>query len=66
MVKVFPFRGTVYNREKIKKFSLVMAPPYDVISGEEQEELYQQHDFNVVRLIFGKEFPGDNEYNNCY
>ncbi|MBI5078712.1 DUF1015 domain-containing protein [Candidatus Saganbacteria bacterium] len=66
MVKVFPFRGTVYNRKKIKKLSLVMAPPYDVISGEEQEELYQQHDFNVVRLIFGKEFPGDNEYNNCY
>jgi len=33
----------------------VVAPPYDVISTEQQETLYARHPANVVRLILGKE-----------
>lgn len=66
MVKLFPFKGIHYNTKKIKNLSKVMAPPYDVISSEYQDELYQNSDFNVVRLILGKHFPSDGEYNNCY
>jgi uncharacterized protein (DUF1015 family) len=66
MVKVFPFRGVFYNKKKLKNLSKVMSPPYDIISPEAQEELYGLNDFNFVRIILGKEFPGDNEYNNRY
>jgi uncharacterized protein (DUF1015 family) len=43
-----------------------MAPPYDVISPDMQEALYQKSPFNVVRMILGKEERGDDEYNNKY
>ena len=43
-----------------------MAPPYDVISPEYQEELYSRSDFNFIRLILGKEFASDTIYNNRY
>src|SRR3989339_724246 len=66
MVKVFPFAGLSYNKKKLKKFNKVISPPYDVISPEEQAAYYKESDFNVVRLILGKEFPGDTEYNNRY
>jgi uncharacterized protein (DUF1015 family) len=66
MVKVFPFRGVFYNKKKLKNLSKVMSPPYDIISPEEQAALYALNDFNYVRIILGKEFPGDNEYNNRY
>ena len=66
MVKVFPFRGVFYNKKKLKNLSKVMSPPYDIISPEEQEALYALNDFNYVRIILGKEFPGDSDYNNRY
>lgn len=65
MVKVFPFKGILYN-EDIKKVEKVFTPPYDVISEEEQDNFYNIHDFNYIRVILGKEFPTDNEYNNRY
>lgn len=43
-----------------------MSPPYDIIDPKQQEELYNLSNFNFVRLILGKEFPGDGEYNNRY
>lgn len=42
------------------------APPYDVISPQMQEELYQKSPYNVVRLEYGKEFQADNEMSNRY
>lgn len=66
MVKVFPFEGIFYDKEKIKKISKVFAPPYDVINEEEQAGFYDLHDFNYIRIILGQEFPGDGEYNNKY
>jgi uncharacterized protein (DUF1015 family) len=66
MAKVFPFQGIIYNQNKIKNLAKVMSPPYDIISPEDQEKLYNLHNFNVIRLILGKDFPGDTEYNNRY
>jgi uncharacterized protein (DUF1015 family) len=36
------------------------------ISKEEQEELYRKSEYNVVRLILGKQYPDDTEENNRY
>ncbi|MBE3141713.1 MAG: DUF1015 domain-containing protein, partial [Thermoplasmata archaeon] len=66
MVEIAPFKGMVYNNEKIKKFDDVMSPPYDIISEDMQNELYTKNEYNFVRLILGKISPDDTETNNRY
>ncbi|MCD6468681.1 MAG: DUF1015 domain-containing protein [Thermoplasmata archaeon] len=66
MVVVAPFKGVVYNKEKIRDLDDVMSPPYDIISPVMQDELYKKSEYNVVRLILGKRSPEDDEKNNCY
>jgi uncharacterized protein (DUF1015 family) len=55
MAKIAPFRGILYNRKKITDLSKVIAPPYDVISPEEQEKLHRRSPYNIVRLILSRE-----------
>ncbi len=55
MVQIAPFRGILYSSSKIRNVSKVMAPPYDVITPEEQEKLYRKSPYNVVRLILSRE-----------
>lgn len=66
MADVHPFRGIQYNPSKIKEFSEVVAPPYDIISPAEQENHYAKSPYNVIRLILGKEFPTDTDTDNRY
>jgi len=66
MVEISSFKGIVYNKEKINKLDLVMSPPYDIIPEEMQNELYEKHPNNFVRLILGKQFLDDTEKNNRY
>ena len=44
----------------------VMAPPYDVVSPELKEELYNKSPYNIIRVDFGKDDDGDNEHRNRY
>ncbi|MEW6621407.1 MAG: DUF1015 domain-containing protein [bacterium] len=66
MAQISPFKGILYNQEKIQDLSLVVTPPYDVISEIQQERYYQKHPYNCIRLILGKDLPEDNEKNNKY
>jgi len=66
MVEISPFKGTTYNKEKIGELDKVMSPPYDIISDEMQNELYEKHPNNFVKLILGKQFPTDTDENNRY
>lgn len=66
MAVIAPFKGILYNPEKIRDMSKVIAPPYDVISADGQERLYQTSDYNIVRLDFAKGSPSDNDVNNRY
>jgi len=61
MAVVTGFRGFRYNPEKIENLTEVLAPPYDVISPEEQEELYGVSPYNVVRLILSR-CEGEQKY----
>ena len=54
MPTVKGFKGIRYNPEKIEDFSKVLAPPYDVISPAEQQELMDMDPLNVVRLVLPK------------
>ncbi len=58
--KILPFKGVLYNQERVK-FSDVVTPPYDVISPEMQEEFYQRSPYNFVRVDLARE-EGDARY----
>lgn len=61
MATVKPFKGIVYNPEKIKADD-VMSPPYDIISEEIREFLYNRSPYNIVRIDYGKNSPGIDKY----
>lgn len=66
MVDIRPFKAIVYNKAKVNDIEKVFAPPYDVITPQARDRYYENHDYNIVRLILGKEFPSDNSRNNKY
>ena len=66
MAIVAPFKGLTYNFYVRQDFANLVAPPYDVISDEEQEEYYQADPYNVIRLILGKKKTGDSDWDNRY
>lgn len=66
MPEIKSFRGWRYNPSKNKNLSKVFAPPYDVISPRQQEKLYTENPYNVIRLELGKESKGDHDRNNKY
>ena len=47
MVEVQPLDAVVYNQEKVD-INKVIAPPYDVITNEEQQKLYERSPYNIV------------------
>ena len=65
MAEIIPFNGILYDTEKVQVED-VLAPPYDIITPEYREALYMQSPYNVVRIDFGKEEPGDGEIRNKY
>lgn len=65
MAEIIPFRGIRYNPEKVSGDD-VIAPPYDIITPEQKELLYQKSPYNIIRIDFGKEMPDDNEKENKY
>jgi len=54
MPVIEPFRALRYNLSA-SELEKVLAPPYDVISPDEREELYSRDPHNVVRLVLGRE-----------
>ena len=66
MVDITPFKGLLFNQEKIVSLDQVTAPPYDVISSEQQDALYKKSPYNIVRLILEKQYPEDDEETNRY
>ncbi len=65
MAEIIPFRGLLYDVSKAS-IGEVVAPPYDIITDEGRESLYRQSPYNIVRIDFGKEEPGDHEAENKY
>ena len=60
MVEALPFQALMYDLETIPDLSSVICPPYDVISDNLRNELYEKDSFNIVRLEYSKEL-GSNE-----
>jgi uncharacterized protein (DUF1015 family) len=59
------FRAWRYDLKKVP-FAGVIAPPYDVISEEGQQKLYDRSPYNCIRLILNQKQAADNETHNVY
>ena len=69
MAEIVPFKGVLYNPAKVGDLGKVMAPPYDVISPKKQDELYERHPNNIIRIILAKttseDRPGSDRYSRA-
>ncbi len=67
MAYIEPFRAFIYNSEIVKDLSLVLAPPYDIISPEDWRILEQRSPYNAVRIILGdpEKKDIDERYAHC-
>jgi uncharacterized protein (DUF1015 family) len=63
---LLPFPALRFDPKKVKDLGKVTAPPYDIISPHEQDNYYNLHSNNIIRLDFGKALAGDNETTNKY
>ena len=61
-----PFRALRYRPDAAGDIGSVLAPPFDVISAEEQVALHQRSPCNIVRLELAEERPGDDARENRY
>lgn len=66
MATVIPIKGLRYNPALISSLNEVVTPPYDVIDTAAQEKYYKCNPYNIIRLEYGKNLPGDSESCNRY
>lgn len=59
--KAFRFDGSV-----VGDVSACICPPYDVIDGNMQNDLYNKSEFNAVRIVKGKIADSDTDSDNKY
>lgn len=66
MTDIRPFHGVHYNHDILKHWTDVICPVYDIISPQQQSDLYLKNEFNFVRLEFSRELPQDTDSDNKY
>jgi len=66
VAEAHPFRAVRYAVERAGPLEDLVAPPFDVISPDEQKMYYARHRYNVIRLILGQTYPEDHSTDNRY
>ena len=66
MAEILPLTALRYDLSVAGPLDALVAPPYDVIDPELQDQLYKKHPANVVRLILNRDEPGDDDQSNRY
>jgi uncharacterized protein (DUF1015 family) len=62
MADIQPFRAVRYNPDVAGDVSLHVCPPFDVITPQLQQELYDRSPYNIVRLELARRGLGDDPY----
>jgi len=62
MAEIQPFRAVRYNPDVAGDVSLHVCPPFDVITPQLQQELYDRSPFNIVRLELARRGMADDPY----
>jgi len=65
-MEIKPFKAFRFNPAIVGDTGSCIAPPYDVISTSLQQKLYEQNEYNIVRIIKGSTSPSDNSGSNQY
>jgi uncharacterized protein (DUF1015 family) len=65
-MEVKPFKAFRFDEEVVGDVGKCTAPPYDVISPDQQARLYQKSEYNIIRITKGKTTDSDNASNNQY
>ncbi|MGA2915376.1 MAG: DUF1015 domain-containing protein [Sedimentisphaerales bacterium] len=65
-MEIKAFKAYRFNPDVVSDNGKCIAPPYDVINPAQQKKLYEQNQYNIVRIILGQTKPNDNEKNNQY
>lgn len=66
MPRIRAFRGLRYNLAQVGSLSDVIAPPYDVVDGTLQQQLYDNSPFNFIRLELTKREDAEQDENAVY
>jgi len=64
MVDIAPFRGLLYDQEKAGDISVLVSPPYDVVTNKMRDELMSCSKHNIANLIL-PEGKGRSKYSNA-
>ena len=66
MANIKPFRGIRYDQKKISRINDVISQPYDRVRYGLQDQYYKLSEFNITRIIKGKEFETDSDQDSVY
>ncbi|MBM3497356.1 MAG: DUF1015 domain-containing protein [Armatimonadetes bacterium] len=58
MPRIRPFPGLLYSDTRPAAMARVLAPPFDMISGEQQQALFAADAHNIARLTVADDGPG--------
>ena len=61
-----PFHALRYDTAVAGDAAHLVAPPFDVVSAADRADLYGRSPFNVARVDYGEERPGDDASANRY
>jgi uncharacterized protein (DUF1015 family) len=65
-MEIKPFKALRFDGSVVGDVGDCIAPPYDVISPAQQEQLYEKSEHNIVRIIKGKTADSDSDQDNQY
>ncbi len=66
MAEIVPFRAIRYAVTRGRALAELLAPPYDLVSLEQRDELLRRNPHNIMHVTFGEERPGDGPTKNKY
>ncbi len=59
MAEIVPFRAVRYAVTRGRALGELLAPPYDLVSLEQRDELLRRSPHNIIHVSLGEERPGD-------
>ena len=65
-MEIKAFKAYRFNADVVGNTGNCISPPYDVISDQLQQQLYDKSDYNIVRIIKGKTSSSDTDTSNQY
>ncbi len=65
-MEIKPFKAFRFDAAVVGDVGSCISPPYDVISAEQQQKLYEKSEYNIVRIIKGQTDASNGKSNNQY